>query len=107
MSSPGGGFVGPAELEIESIYRDFRKPLDDDPILCAAPEAVREWLGRYLWGAMIAGTAVEEVALRALMESGLRCDQIEMVRKCFRERVRPRVSDDEIQRIRKLLAARP
>jgi len=100
------GYVGPADLELAGLHEKFREPLDVGLALSAAPQAVRNWLAQYLWRAMIAGSSAEEAALDALAKEGLRCDQVELVRKIYRERMRPRISEDELQRIRTLLAAR-
>ncbi len=102
----GSGPVSPADLELESLYEKFRAPFDQDGALSAAPQAVRDWLGKFLWRAMIAGSSVEAVALDTLTEDGLRPDQVELLRKCYRERMRPRISESELARIRKMLIAR-
>jgi len=105
MNSAADRPAVPADLELRQLYERFREPLDDGLALSAAPEAVRDWLGRYLWRAMIAGRPVEGAALDALAKEGFRCDQVELVRKFYRERMRPRISEDELRQIRRLLAA--
>jgi len=98
-----GGAENPT---LDALYRRFRQPLDECPALSAAPLAVRDWLGSYLWRTMIADPSVEGMAFEALAEDGLRPDQLELLRKCYRERMRPQISLQELSQIRSLLATR-
>jgi len=94
-------------FNVGGLYRKFREPLDNHPALSAAPPEVRDWLGRFLWGAMLAGPAVEGEALDGLTRHGLRPDQLELLRKCYLEHMRPQITDEERERARQAVLKTP
>jgi hypothetical protein len=63
--------------------------------------AVRDRLAAHLWWAMIAGPEAEKESWdTALREYGLRMDQQELVRRCYYERMRPRINNWQLTQLR-------
>lgn len=89
---------------VEELYRRFRKPMDEDPALSAAPEYVRDRVSRLLWVALVTGPEIQDSVWDVLTECGLETPHLELVRRCFRERMRPTISEDDLQDVRLALS---
>ncbi len=86
--------------EVQELYGRFSRPFDEHAALSAAPPDVRQRLARQLWLALIAGQPLEEKVWQALRHQGLRVDQLALVRRCYRELMRPQITAAELARLR-------
>ena len=83
--------------ESQALFMKFAEPLASYAAFSAERQQLADMLSKNLWKALIAGPQAEDIMWDVLTNEGnLDAEQLEPIKTCYYQQMKPRVSQDQL-----------
>ena len=83
--------------ESQALFMKFAEPLASYAAFSAERQQLADMLSKNLWKALIAGQKTEDIMWDVLTNEGnLDAEQLEPIKTCYYQQMKPRVSQDQL-----------